>query len=59
MSSYKSTGSYLQDVGESSRGSHHRTKEKATESCAYLLKAGGEGDDRGWDVGMASLTQRT
>ena len=26
--------------------------------CWERLKAGGEGDDRGWDVWMASLTQR-
>ena len=55
----KSISSYLQDVGDSSWGSHHRIKEKATESCAHLLKARGEGDDRGWDGWMASLTQWT
>ena len=27
--------------------------------CQERLKAGGEGDDRGWDGWMASLTQRT
>ena len=27
--------------------------------CCKKLKAGGEGDDRGWDVWMASLTQWT
>ena len=27
--------------------------------CWEILKAGGEGDNRGWDGGMASLTQRT
>jgi len=27
--------------------------------CSERLKAGGEGDDRGWDVWMASLTQWT
>ena len=27
--------------------------------CWEILKAGGEGDDRGWDSWMASLTRRT
>ena len=32
---------------------------KAVPRCWERLRAGGEGDDRGWDDWMASLTQRT